>query len=585
MAEIAIPVVALGALYIMSNHNKKTEGFQANRRNLTNNEVINFPVQKDDFARNDVNQYSGSSHKGIQKYNPSDKVQQQTNINQNGNNFESLSGETMHRGDMTHNNMQPYFGSTITQNVNRNHEGLLDKYTGAGSQNVEKQAQAPMFAPQKNMAHTHGMPSTTSYIQERMRGNITTKMNNVKPWEEIKVGPGLNKGYGTEGSGGFNSGMESRDKWLPKTVDQLRVDTNPKNTYKGQLLGPYAGRSGAGRGIHGRVNKNQPDTFYVQNADRWLTTTGMEKAPTQQAPIIMRDTNANTTREYFGTGGETQAAGGPQQPGHYRQSHRNTLDPYNKYLGGASAGGKGEANSTDYGKNGVNIRTNNRALTGATNNMGNAYNQAMNALAAPILDVLRPSRKENVIGNMRPMGNARGQVGVDKGRVWDPRDRPKTTIKEQTENNEYIGMGTHMKGGGYNTNKIQPTATQRDTTTCSFTGNAAAGEGNRKGKLYNAAYNARLNPNRQVVSKVDRYHVGNQKLYNNNQNVTNLRNRATNRAPVYASMPKSSSGTAVLGESTGNHRREAAIGCGRAQSDILSPFRNNPYTHSLSSVA
>ena len=30
----------------------------------------------------------------------------------------------------------------------------------------------------------------------------------------------------------------------------------------------------------------------------------------------------------------------------------------------------------------------------------------VNALTAPLMDVLRPSRKENVIGNMRPMGNA-----------------------------------------------------------------------------------------------------------------------------------------------------------------------------------
>ena len=43
--------------------------------------------------------------------------------------------------------------------------------------------------------------------------------------------------------GGFNSGMEARDKWFLKTVDQLRVKNNPKNSYKGQML-ELVGRRG-----------------------------------------------------------------------------------------------------------------------------------------------------------------------------------------------------------------------------------------------------------------------------------------------------------------------------------------------------
>jgi hypothetical protein len=43
------------------------------------------------------------------------------------------------------------------------------------------------------------------------------KMANVKPWEEQRVGPGLNKGFTNDGSAGFNSGMEARDLWTDKT--------------------------------------------------------------------------------------------------------------------------------------------------------------------------------------------------------------------------------------------------------------------------------------------------------------------------------------------------------------------------------
>ena len=103
------------------------------------------------------------------------------------------------------------------------------------------------------------MPSTTDYIQSRMKSVLTQKMNNTKPWKEIRVAPGLNQGYTEKGSGGFNSGMEARDTWRPKNVDDLRSKTNPKMQYGGQFLGAYKPNQS---GIHGRVEKNRPDTYY-----------------------------------------------------------------------------------------------------------------------------------------------------------------------------------------------------------------------------------------------------------------------------------------------------------------------------------
>ena len=48
--------------------------------------------------------------------------------------------------------------------------------------------------------------------------------------ESVQVGPGLNQGYeGGPSELGFNNGMESRDTWKPKTVDELRASNNPKN--------------------------------------------------------------------------------------------------------------------------------------------------------------------------------------------------------------------------------------------------------------------------------------------------------------------------------------------------------------------
>ena len=109
---------------------------------------------------------------------------------------------------------------------------------------------------------------------------------------------GLNKGYSNEGSGGFNSGMESRDTWMPKTVDQLRAKTNPKMSFGGQMLGAYKPNKS---GVHGRVEKNRPDTYFVNSEDRWFTTTGLEKAQRARGTVNLKpEHRAYQTREYYG---------------------------------------------------------------------------------------------------------------------------------------------------------------------------------------------------------------------------------------------------------------------------------------------
>jgi hypothetical protein len=58
------------------------------------------------------------------------------------------------------------------------------------------------------------------------------------------------------------------------------------------------------------------------------------------------------------------------------------------------------------GQSGYNSLANARSLTGNNERMGGAFHATLTALAAPITDVLRPTRKQNVIGNARGAGNA-----------------------------------------------------------------------------------------------------------------------------------------------------------------------------------
>ena len=222
---------------------------------------------------------------------------------------------------------------------------------------------------------------------------------------------------------------------------------------------------------------------------------------------------------------------------------RPTLDPPIKHISNATVkNGWSASSGSDYGKSGFKSLANARSLTGNNERMGNAFHATLTALAAPITDVLRPTRKQNVIGNARGAGNVKSGV-TEKNVVWNPNDRPKTTIKEQTENTHSNKPGGWAIDGGHTTNPHQPVYGQRDTTTCPFVGNPSATESTGAGyPTYNSAYGANQNYNKEQISKVDRYNVGNHNLMNNKMNITTYSNKMSAPSVLRPNMPKSSSG-------------------------------------------
>ena len=600
MAEVAIPMAVLGVMYIISNKDKekeKKEAFQNQSLPNVKRPVRNYPVDKKRDLLNETNvqTYQGYRNKNENYYQPTGyKKALELNEKKVGQ-FQSLTGETISSKGLEHNNMVPFFGSKVTQGTGeKGYEGLLDLYTGSGSQQNKKEGIAPLFKPQANMSHVHGTPNTTEFMMNRQRNVLTSKMNNVKPWEEIRVGPGLGKGFTSEGSGGFNAGMEAREAQLPKTVDQLRASTNPKVTYAGQVLGAYVGNGAAASGndmlqqakAQGKpvqqLFKNRPDTYFENSASRWLTTTGIEKAQKARSAVVLQPENrTTTTREYFGNAGDREGEG-TYQPGHFRKSHKVVLGSEN--TGPADKQGGWQATNKDYGKSGYKARPNSRTFTGERTEMGGA-GSIVSALTAPIMDLLRPTRKQNVIGNMRPMGNVQGVNGNHAEPVWNPNDAPAPTIREQTENTKHLMMGGANAADGYLIRKDRPVAQERDTTHIGYYNNAGAQAGTTAPRPYDADYNARLNPNKQIISKVDRYNIGNSSLTSHAQNITTFSNTATNCAEVTPSFPKAAPSQQLVGQLSGKHTRERAVNCQRNNPAMVQAFNNNPYSQSLQSWA
>ena len=608
MAEVGIPILALGAMWLISkNESKENKGLEAfdnvsapAQQKLTGGNIetgepfrppTNFPNQTYSNLTKNTKYYPAPNAATDRYYQQKvyEKKVEDGGDPANAMLFKSLTGADVQKCDIKFNNMVPFFGSKVTQRTcgYNGNESLLDQMQGRGSQQITKRAQAPLFKPQKNMGWAHGTPNVSDFIQSRM--NPSRNISNAKPWEEVRVGPGLNQGYTNRGSNGFNSGMEARDKWLPYTVDQLRVKTNPKVTFGlANHEGPAEAVVGKLRGIEGRVEKNRPDTFYMNSPDRWFTTTGQEKAQkVRSAQVMQPQTRTSTTKEYFGAGNGNQdgasLAGIAEE--NYRLPRRPQLPAYEKYLGQAHNptwrfGGDGAAD--DYGKDGFQVLPNSRTTTRQADEFG-AVGRGLWAVIAPVMDILRPSRKENVIGNMRPTGNANGMYGVSEVPIWNPADRTKTTIKEQTIDNNYEAQPYYKHEGGYATNKNQPIENNRQTTTCPYTGDAGATPWSTAGPVYNAAYNAHLNPNKEIIS-VARTNTGTEPLLNTMQNITVGKIGSAQPAQVIPSMPKVPGTTNTYGAITGKNVREHSQDCVRNEPAILDAFRSNPYTQSLYSA-
>ena len=191
------------------------------------------------------------------------------------------------------------------------------------------------------------------------------------------------------------------------------------------------------------------------------------------------------------------------------------------------------------------------------------------------MDILRPSRKENAIGNIRQAGNAGGTYGVQNARNWNPSDRTKTTIREQTENTYNVSQPHYKQDCGYMNTSHQPIENQRQSTNYSYTGNSSAAAGTTNGPVYNAAYNANLNPTKEKLL-VNQVNVGCNPHLNTNQNIkmSKIEIKHASQGPI--NMPKESANLSTYGEITGRNTRE--YGSNRNESDLLNAFNSNPYT-------
>jgi len=598
--ELAIPIVALGGLYVISNADGKKEGFVPTKKQEAMHPLpsvdppsypINYPVTKK-VGPGNVNRYLNPNQATdkyfaqdiYQRVNENKPVDRAGSVGGGTEPVQSLAGGEIDCNNFKHNNMVPFFGGKVRgATADRNvAEPLLDNMQGTGTQFMHKKEVAPLFKPQQSLHYAHGTPNQTDFMLSRQ--NPSLRVANVKPWDEEKVAPGLGLGYTSSGSGsGYNAAVEARDKWLPKTVNELRVDTNPKMTFglDGHQGPANAYIKDAGTlETQGKIEKYRPDTDYKVGPQRWFTTTGLEKAQTARGiEVLQEQARPETTREYYGGSGSDGAT--TYVTGEYAEPHSQQLDGPD--FQAVAAPGRGAATSGDHGNGSYTQLCNNRSTVRQPDATG-AVHGMIRAVVAPIMDVLRPSRKENFVGNYRPNGNA-GTV-VSNLPVYNPADRTKTTIKEQTVGklgSAHVNVQA-QNTDGYLVSDHQPVSVNRDTTNCPYSGNAGP-VAYGANMTYDAAYKQRNNPNKSYESRPN---MGGTNAFNNSQNVSVGRreeDRVNNRAFATSARISASPSMDTYGKINTPQYYDECKSCDRIQPDILTAFKNNPYTQSLNSWA
>lgn len=418
----------------------------------------------------------------------------------------SLSGNTIRANEFTHNNMVPFYGGRVKQNMRASaNNSVLDTFTGAGYTQIAKKEVETMFDYQRPFGNPFGLESSTDFIESRI--NTPRNRAGERPFEPTRVGPGVNEGYGMLGKGGFQQ-LEINEIMRPKTTDELRVANNPKVSYD-QPVVPGARFVTNPADNPGEVRHYRPDKFYI---DPTLSRAGIAgpadgtwKETSRSIQVLKHQTREDTTKESFGP-----AAGQDTYQSYVAGSYRT---PMTQQFGGA---GFRNADSTawytpdvaspeaDYGRSSFENRPNERTATSERTMGLNLAPADTGQVPVHYTDDARPTRRiENEDGTTDFGPGYLGAGGAPSVTVWDPNDVARTTVRETTEKWDYRGVAASASAP--NRLKVyDPNDIARPTQKAQLSNRQYYGSGNNAGWGYmneDFAYNMRTNPNKEQIAR------------------------------------------------------------------------------------
>lgn len=458
-----------------------------------------------------------------------------------------------------HNNMEPFFGSSVKQNMDQNvNKTLLEKFTGADVIFKHKKETKMFFKPEKN----------TEVFGQKVSRDITryvpaTAKNNILPFEQVKVGKGLNKSADELST---NVGFHDMYRPAQKNVDELRVQ--PKLTYKARIAGEkhFVGS----RGMESKVTSNKAVDRYLTNFapdnKEGFGNTGV--ADVRYRPLVPNQASVLKTADLDKNAIMLKNV--------ERNKYTEAID---KFKGIIKKGFGTQSALTDDAK--ITIRQQTEIHKNAYTNPNGERRQQTNPY-----DIAKTTIKEQYENHDHKFMNVNTQI---KNPTTGLFDEAKTTIKQQTENHYH----SHINPNGPEEHQMSPFDNAKTTIKEQTEGNkylapkgssASTGQQSNRYNYYNAEINAlkeqtihRRGPVSQgakVGPESKQYNVSLRKVqHNTNQHQLRL-------APT---APKTN-GTNQIGNFTRNKQYyKNEQNCDRLDSIYVDQFKKNPYTQSLSS--
>ena len=583
MAQIAIPLVIAGVLYLASNEKDKNEAFE------TKNKTFQYNAQNDmsgpseaNSKYDDYNNLMSKDNITYTKQKPKEDVTvlnniDRTKLNTNGSGvysqyqdkymsapiktgeFMSLTGESI--DNLKHNNMNVFYnnksnGNYSQPNFNNLNENRLDTFTGMGTNTIEKSEISSLFKPQENTQNVYGTQNQSDFMQSRV--NESLRHANTTPWQQVREAPGIS---------GFNSGVENRDKYMPKKVDDLRVATNPKSNYELNYVAP-AFKMGDHAQM-GKMIQKGPEKYHVNGTNGMGSALGILK-PTQMSEQMITDENReHTSVSYYG-GRNDDSAG--YVKGQYEDAHKKQL-PANPYLN-LAANNVFPTNEQNYGKDTYKSYNNNRDASGEY--FGAVKGLFMANVVNPIVNGLKHTKKTNFVENNNPSGFMSGNKKHTIQNDVAPAPTNRQMQGERIGLN-YLQVNRSNDPTGYLTANPYLIGTQRESTTYSNIGNA-------KGLQNTRSYQAEYNQQSFERPSENRIASGNTNVFNNvmNVNITKEEQCSNRSQGVYIpTVPQINH----LGSETTLKQEYKNINDDYLQADLLKAFKQNPYTKPIGSVA
>ena len=371
-----------------------------------------------------------------------------TNDDMNPTVIKSLSGNNININEFKHGNMQPFIKKGVTQNVE---QFGLSKNMGYSSDTKDvrkKEVEKTNFFANKPFYNDTTIDKNNFLAS---RTNLTNIQNNVVPIQSVLVGPGLNKGFSSIGTGGFQQ-AETINYVKPKSKEELRPLSDQRTSIYTLPMKPK--NNVEQRGVIMPMNKNRTERTFNQTEDNWFKGQSVIKKEVGRPEENLTDTTArnNSHINYYGP-----------------------LKNQNEFIN----------KDDDYGKNNIIIYDNERNLTQIETPVAN-FSSVIKAMISPISDALKITMKEFFVDNPRINGNAMPQL-PEKATLYDPVTHiMKTTIKETTI---HEGNNGNLSGMDETYSALYDTAktTTKETTIHEGNGGVLSGIDETYSALYDTA--------------------------------------------------------------------------------------------------